>query len=223
MPLLILLLFLAATAADKPDFGPKFLPSQQDNMNGNYASSTTAGGHEGSFPIPFRDYPGGVESYDVFSPPITTLYSQVWWAPLAPVDLPAEMVKKYANGSMAIVGWEIDQVQLTANGERSVPISASYNHHYVAQIIGAGSNFEKVMLSGPDDPLAAQVHARVRTCASVRFVANHCVHACVRSSCITARLHGTSHTILRGERNSSRAQTGESTARRCTGSLLGTL
>lgn len=120
---------------------------------------------------------------------MTTLYSQVWWAPLAPVDLPAKMVEKYANSSMAIVGWEIDQVQLTPNGEVSVPISASYNHHYIAQISGAGSSFEKVMLSGPDDPLAAQVRPRTRTCCVRSSRASHCVRAraCVRSSCITAR------------------------------------
>ena len=126
--------------------------------------------------IPIHDK-GGAESYDVLTPPMTTLYSQVWWAPLAPVDLPSKMVEKYANSSMAIVGWEIDQVQLTPNGEVSVPISASYNHHYIAQISGAGSSFEKVMLSGPDDPLAAQVHLRTRTCAGVRRTrATACVH-----------------------------------------------
>ena len=50
---------------------------------------------------------------------------QVWWAPLAPVDL-GELAKKYEGKSVAIVGWEIDQVQRTPNGDVSVPISASY-------------------------------------------------------------------------------------------------
>ena len=40
------------------------------------------------FPKQYRDYPGGVESFDVYSPPMTTLYSQVWWQPLAPTALP---------------------------------------------------------------------------------------------------------------------------------------
>ncbi len=156
-----------------PNFGAKFVPSQQENMNGDYSSSTTPGGKAGLFPVPFREYPGGVESFDVLTPAITTLYSQVWWAPLAPVDLPAEMVQKYANRSVAIVGWEIDQVQQTPHGDLSVPISASYNHHYVAQISGAGSNFEKVMLSGPNDPLAAQVCERASERARAR--ASFCV------------------------------------------------
>jgi hypothetical protein len=162
-----------------PDFGANFVPSQEANMNGDYASSTTPGGTPGLFPIPFRDYPGGVETYDVLTPPITTLYSQVWWAPLAPVDLPSAMVKKYSNASMAIVGWEIDQVQLTADGERSVPISASYNHHYIAQISGAGRSFAKVMLSGPDDPLAAQVRGCVGARGRARALTF--VHVCVRA------------------------------------------
>jgi hypothetical protein len=53
-------LLAAATATDPytPDFGPNFVPSQEDNMNGNYASSTTPGGRAGLFPIKFRDYPG---------------------------------------------------------------------------------------------------------------------------------------------------------------------
>ena len=41
------------------------------------------------------------------------------------------------------------------NGEDvSVPISASYNHHYNLNVIGAASRFKKVSLSGPDDPVA---------------------------------------------------------------------
>ena len=58
---------------------------------------------------------------------------------------------------MAIVGWEIDQVIKTKNGDISVPISASYNHHYVSHIIGAGASFKKVMLDGPKDPRAIKL------------------------------------------------------------------
>ena len=56
--------------------------------------------------------------------------AQVWWAPLKPADMPADIVKKYAGKGMAVVGWEIDQVRKGAgpNGEDvPVPISASYN------------------------------------------------------------------------------------------------
>ena len=74
---------------------------------------------------------------DVLTPPMTTLYSQVWWSPLAPAPFPPEIVARYNGSAMAIVGWEIDQVRRLPNGEDvSVPISASYNHHYNAQAIG---------------------------------------------------------------------------------------
>lgn len=128
-------------------------------MNGEYPFSTTPGGTPGKMPKQYKEYPGGVESYDVYSPPITTLYSQVWWKPLEPVLLPVDMVRRYNGTGMAIVGWEIDQVRRTADGDVSVPISASYNHHYVAQMIGAGARFKKVKLDGPADPRAASLSA----------------------------------------------------------------
>lgn len=60
-----------------PNFGPHFTPSTQENMNGAYPFSPMPGGTPGKFPKRFRDYPGGVESFDVYTPPMTTLYSQV--------------------------------------------------------------------------------------------------------------------------------------------------
>ena len=74
--------------------------------------------------------------------------------------MPPAMVKKYAGKAMAIVGWEIDQVRRTPEGDVSVPISATYNHHYTAQVIGAKARFRKVMLSGPEDKYAAEVEAQ---------------------------------------------------------------
>ena len=106
-----------------------FEPSNENNMNGEYVFSTTPNGNPGKFPKQYKDYPGGVEYYDAYSAPITTRYSQVWWQPLPPTKLPTELVQKYANKKMAIVGWEIDQVVITKNRDISVPISASYNHH----------------------------------------------------------------------------------------------
>ena len=127
-------------------------------MNGDYVFSSTPGGVPGLFPKRYHDYPGGVESFDVLSPPMTTLYSQVWWKPLAPTAFPDSFVKNYHGNKVAIVGWEIDQVRQTDDGDTvSVPISASYNHHYVSQIIGDGARFRKVSLSGPSDPLAARL------------------------------------------------------------------
>ena len=143
-----------------PDFGPDFVPSTADNMNGDYVFSSTPGGTPGLFPKRYADYPGGAEHFDVYSPPMTTRYSQVWWSPLAPAPFPADIVAKYAGKGMAIIGWEIDQVQkgVGPNGEDiSVPINAHYNHHYVSQMIGAKARFRKVKLDGPDSPLGAKV------------------------------------------------------------------
>jgi hypothetical protein len=120
-------LLTAALPRAAPDFGPSFVPSTKDNMNGEYVFSSTPGGTPGLFPKKYRDYPGGVDTFDVLSPPMTTHYSQVWWSPLAPSPLPAEVVAKYAGKKMAIVGWEIDQVRQTPEGDKSVPISATYN------------------------------------------------------------------------------------------------
>jgi len=145
-------LFIQGACTTTPNWDPGFIPSQLDNMNGHYPFSATPGGKSNMLPERYRDYPGGVESFDVYSPPMTTLYSQVWWKPLPPVDLPADIIKKYSGKGMAIVGWEIDQVRRTANGDVSVPISASYNHHYGSTIIGAGVRFRKVVLDGPNDP-----------------------------------------------------------------------
>ena len=53
--------------------------SRKLNMNGEYPLSATPGSKNmsGLFPNQYRDYPGGAEMFEVYSPPITTLYSQV--------------------------------------------------------------------------------------------------------------------------------------------------
>lgn len=155
-------------ASTVPDFGPGFVPSSLENMNGQYPFTPTPGaGPANLFPKKFKEYPGGVESFDVYSPPMTTLYSQVWWQALAPAELPAEIVKKYNGTGMAVVGWEIDQVRRTPDGDVSVPISASYNHHFGSTIIGAAASFRKVTLDGPADPLWKEVAKQQAGCGGV--------------------------------------------------------
>ena len=128
-----------------------FTPSNAPNMNGDYVLSKTPGvraltlsrraatvSHrnlvqapaEGSFPTDFKDYPGGVEYFDVYHGPITSVYSQVWWTSTKN-DIPADIVERFKGKVMAIVGMESDQVRKGAgpNGEDvSVPISMAYNH-----------------------------------------------------------------------------------------------
>ena len=101
----------------------------EGNMNGEYVLSSTPGVPLGSCQKSTRI---GQETwiFDAYTPMMSTFYSQVWWSPLAPSKLPEEMVRKYDGKYAAIIGWEIDQVRKTAKGDVSVPISASYNHHY---------------------------------------------------------------------------------------------
>ena len=82
--------FPAALGLKAPVFDhPGFVATTQENMNGIYPFSTTpdAPGPPGKMPKHFSDYPGGVEAFDVYSPPMSTLYSQVWWRALAPTSL----------------------------------------------------------------------------------------------------------------------------------------
>ena len=39
--------------------------------------------------------------------------SEVFWTMMEPVDLPQDIVKRFANKTMVIVGYETDQVQKT--------------------------------------------------------------------------------------------------------------
>merc|ERR1719399_1363351 len=135
-------------------------------MNGAYPLSTTPRGVPGLMLTRYRDYPGGVESFEVLSPPMTTLYSQVWWRPLAPVNLPADIVQKYKGKGMALVGWEIDQVRHTPEGDVSVPMSASYNHHWDSFMIGGNASFREVVVNGPDEPVVEELMRQNSGCGS---------------------------------------------------------
>jgi hypothetical protein len=59
---------------------------------------------------------------------------------------------------MAVVGFEVDQVIRTPNGDESVPINAAYNHHFDGQINGEKSVFEKL---GANDPRLADLRAEM--------------------------------------------------------------
>lgn len=72
------------------------------------------------------------EYFDVYSPPIRSQYAQVFWSMMEPVPLPEEIVRRFANKTIAITGYEADQVMKTPQGDVPVPITHAYNHHYVA-------------------------------------------------------------------------------------------
>ena len=92
-----------------PPPGPPtpFVPTKAENMNGEYILSPTPNGNDPQhkFPTHFKDYPRGVEYFDVYSPPIKSLYSQVFWTGLPAVPLPADIVSRYHGKGMAVVGF----------------------------------------------------------------------------------------------------------------------
>jgi len=72
------------------------------------------------------------EYFEVYSPLIKSQYSQVVWRMLDPVALPKDIIERFENKVMAVVGYEVDQVRKTPSGDVSVPITWAYNHHYCA-------------------------------------------------------------------------------------------
>ena len=118
-------------------------PSKFDNMNGAYRLSKTPRA-PGEFPgTAFADFPGGVEYFEVYHGPITTRYSQVWWTSTSN-PIPDDVVKRFANKTMAIVGLEMDQVRKTPQGDVRVPITMAYNHHHDTAVVGSGTHLEEV-------------------------------------------------------------------------------
>ena len=85
-----------------------FVPMDAPNMNGAYARSETGTElGERQKVKEFKDYPGGARYFDVYTPVFSTLYSQVFWTALAPVDIPQDVIDRYANGGvMAMVSTE---------------------------------------------------------------------------------------------------------------------
>lgn len=114
------------------------------NMNGDYKMSKTPKGRDDVFSMHYEDYPGKVEYFDIYSPVLSSVYSQVIWTTFPPVSLPDEIVKRFAGKPMAILGMESDQVRNTTEGEVSVPFTWSYNHHYGPNILGEKAKIIKV-------------------------------------------------------------------------------
>jgi len=111
-----------------------------ENLNGKeYLLSSNSGDVLTNYNTDFASK--GYEYFDVYTPDITSQYSQTFWTMLPDVDLPADIVSRFANSTMAIVGYEADQVVVGKDGEPdvSVPITHAYNHHYGAFINGEDS------------------------------------------------------------------------------------
>jgi len=123
-------------------FGKHFL-ALAENMNGAPGQYKIANGlSHTQFNTDYK-----AEFFEVYSPTIRTRYSEVFWAGMPPIPIPPEIVERFANNkTMAVVGYEVDQVQvqtrLDENGnskqvETSVPITHTYNHHYCSWLVNS--------------------------------------------------------------------------------------
>ena len=129
--------------------------SASGNMNGKY--SVASGDRQD---VAFNDdYASkGHEYFDVWGPEIATHYAEVFWTDQGYNPLPEHIIKRFANKTMAITGYEMDQVMVrpvghpgvNASADVSVPINWAYNHHYMMWVTGAGATMERVA-ADPDD------------------------------------------------------------------------
>ena len=129
------------------------------NMNGAYLLSTTPTAPKDANSVAFTEYAHypdkPTEYFEVYSPPIKSQYSQVFWTKLPTVPLPDDIVQRFAGGKgMAVVGFEMDQVIKGTNGapDVSIPINVAYNHHFESDMVGAGAVLERVRADAPGAP-----------------------------------------------------------------------
>ena len=119
------LLLLVAGAAAQPSESP--WSGIKHNAMGSYqvAGETSTG----SFSTNYSAYPlasataTSTEFFDCVGPPISTHYGQVFWTMQEKQPLPPAFVKRFDGKTIAVVGFEVDQVM--ANGT-SVPINWAY-------------------------------------------------------------------------------------------------
>jgi hypothetical protein len=110
------------------------------NMNlGGYRISNPAGSRSAGSVRDFTD-----EYFEVYSPAIRSQYAQVYWTLMEPVPLDPALVKRFANKTIAITGYEVDQVRKTPQGDVPVPITHAYNHHYVAWLKSEHAEFKHI-------------------------------------------------------------------------------
>lgn len=91
-------------------------------MTQEYLLAPTPNGST-SWSTSFKDYPGGVESFEFYAGPISSTYGEVFWTGLPKVDLPSDIVERFRGKGMAVVGFEVDQVRKTPEGDVSLPIN----------------------------------------------------------------------------------------------------
>jgi len=147
--LFICVLVLAVSGVQDGDWKHSSLLQKQGafaNMNGLYEIANPNQDARVQFSTDYSTK--NVEYFEVYTLPIQTVYAEVYWTMQDPVLLPQDIITRFRNKTIAIVGYEADQVFKTPNGDVSVPIYWSYNHHYCAWILGANANLVYVPNSG---------------------------------------------------------------------------
>ena len=86
------------------------LGAAEGNMNGKPGQYKIANGNPASPKAYSTDY--NAEYFDVYGPTIKTRYSEVYWKMQEAVPIPEAIRKRFHNKTMAIVGYEVDQVQV---------------------------------------------------------------------------------------------------------------
>eukprot|EP00117_Sycon_ciliatum_P029408 scpid52803/ scgid23424/ len=146
LQLLALVVSLSGVVLSRPESSRSFSAGKDDvlaNMNGLYLISNPNPASTVKYSTDYSKREN-VSYFDVYTPPIVTRYGEVFWTMMDPVELDAELVAKFKGKTMAIVGYEADQVRKTDGGEESMPIFWQYNHHYIAHMTGAKSTVKEV-------------------------------------------------------------------------------
>ena len=129
------------------------------NMNGDiYGISNPDILSSNQFSTKFLEINNSSEYFDVYSHPITSRYGDVYWTMMQPVLLPNNIVKRFNNKVIAIVGYEVDQVFIENGKDISVPITWTYNHHYEAYLTNSDSQFVKANQSAKDNDWGVYNH-----------------------------------------------------------------
>jgi len=99
-----------------------------------------------------KTYPFIGEYFDVETDVLPTQYSQVYWQTMRPILLPANIISRFQNTSIAVTGFEVDVRRRNPQTgvEESVPAYQSYNHHYSPNII---SSLARLRLDANGQPM----------------------------------------------------------------------
>ena len=131
------------------------------NMNGAFLVATGSSKQGGDPVVSFPDsYASkGHEYFDVWAPEIATHYGENFWTSQGNQPIPDHIIERFKGKTMAITGYEQDQVMVTPTGKPgvnpekdvSVPINWAYNHHYMAWMTGRHSEMKYLAHPDPTD------------------------------------------------------------------------